>query len=223
MEDWLARWRDGRIGFHEGRPNDLLVRHGARITGRRVFVPLCGKTEDLAHLAARGHDVVGVELAEDAVRAFFSEHGLTPDIAAHGALTEYRAGAVTIFAGDVFATTPALLGPLDTVYDRAALIALPPELRPRYVHHLRSLLPVGASGLVITLEYDQALMTGPPFAVLEPELRALYTGATLELLDQRPAPPGGTCSQRGVAAIERCFAVRLDGQGLPTAGSAAEG
>lgn len=235
MDDhWLARWRDGRIAFHEGRPNDLLVHHAARLAGgRRVLVPLCGKSEDLAFLAARGHDVIGIELAEQAVQAFFAEHGLAPSIAPRGPFVAYEvgpgavraadpgaaaaaeptagpAGAITLLVGDFFAVTPELLGPVDALYDRAALIALPPELRPRYVARLRALVPAGAPALVITMEYDQAAMAGPPFAVLEPELRALYTGAVVELLEERAATVA-KCAQLGVSASEHCFAIRLPG------------
>ena len=213
-EPWLARWRDGRTGFHEGRPNELLDRHRARLSGaRRVLVPLCGKAVDLAYLAAHGHEVVGVELAEQAVEAFFAEHALAPVVTRRGALVEYRAGAITVLAGDMFAVTPELIGAVDALYDRAALIALPPELRPPYVALIRRLLPSGARGLIITAEYDQSLMTGPPFAVLEDELRALYAGATIELLDEQPLRGTGKCSQSGVPATERCFAVQLDEAG----------
>jgi thiopurine S-methyltransferase len=207
-EDWIARWREGRIGFHEGRPNALLERHVARFGDRRrVIVPLCGRTEDMAFLAAQGLEVVGVELAEQAVREFFELRGIVPEVAEHGPFVAYRAGAITLLAGDWFATTREQVGPVDAAYDRGALIALPPELRPRYVAHLRSLLPAGAPVVVITVEYDQALMAGPPFAVLEPALRALYAGCEVELLEERPAPPGGKCSQSGIEATERCFAV----------------
>lgn len=210
-EDWVARWREGRIGFHEGQPNEMLDRHHARIAGaRRVLVPLCGKAVDLAFLAAHGHEVVGVELAEVAVQAFFAEHALAPTVTPRGGLVEYRAGAITILAGDMFAVTAELAGPIDALYDRAALIALPPELRPPYVALVRRLLPAGARGLIITAEYDQALMAGPPFAVLEDELRALYAGAALELLAEQPLSGAGKCAQLKIPAVERCFAVRLD-------------
>src|SRR5262245_60994040 len=125
-EDWIARWRDGRIGFHESRANDYLVRYHARLAGHRVLVPLCGRAEDLAYLAAHGHAVVGIELAEQAVREFFDAHALVPAVAARGPFIEYTAGAITLYAGDFFAVTSALVGPIDVLYDRAALIALPP-------------------------------------------------------------------------------------------------
>lgn len=207
-DEWLARWRDGRIAFHENRPNTLLERHLPRLAGcRRVLVPLCGRSEDLAFLAAHGHEVVGVELAEQAVREFFEQHARAPTVDARGPFAAYTAGQVTLLAGDFFLTTPELLGPVDALYDRAALIALPPELRSRYVQHVRAILPPAAPALVITLEYDQRLMKGPPFAVLEPELRALFAGREIELVEERPATGGGKCTQSGASATERCFVV----------------
>jgi thiopurine S-methyltransferase len=196
QEDWAARWREGRTSFHEGRPNDLLVRAAARLDGcRRVLVPLCGKAEDLAFLAARGHDVVGIELVDQAAQAFFAEHDLAPSVARRGPYTAYHVdpvapggGAITLLVGDFFALTP--------------------ELRPRYVVLLRTLLPAGAPALVITVEYDQAALTGPPFAVLEPELRALYEGASVEFLEQR-IYTSGKCAQLEDPAMERGFALRL--------------
>lgn len=208
-EEWLSRWREGRTAFHEGKPNAMLEQHRGRLAGaKRVLVPLCGRAEDLAYLAAHGHEVVGVELAEQAVREFFERHALVPEVAPQGALTAYRAGAITILAGDMFAVTPDDVGPVDGLYDRAALIALPPELRPRYVQALRALLPVGAPGLVITLEYPEGAASGPPFSVLESELRALYAGAEVEWLEDR-ANTSGRLAQASIPATERGFAVRL--------------
>jgi thiopurine S-methyltransferase len=206
-EFWRARWREGRIGFHEGKPNAHLAQHVGRLgAGRRVLVPLCGKAEDLAFLAASGHSVIGVELVEDAVRAFFADRGATPAVSRRGAFTAYEAGAITLLAGDVFATTRGLLGGVDALYDRAALIALPPELRDRYVRHLRALLPAGAPGLVITFEYDQAVMEGPPFSVTEAELRARYDGLAVALVGSVPATIP-RLQELGAGAVERCFHV----------------
>lgn len=201
---WNERWAEGRIGFHEGRPNDYLVRHVDRLgAARRVLVPLCGKAHDLAFLASRGHTVVGVELVEDAVRAFFAEHDVTPTVERCGALTAYRAGAITIFAGDWFATGAELLGPVDAFYDRAALIALPPAMRPRYAAHLRAVAPA-ATGLLITLEYPADAIDGPPFSVLADEVHALHGDGRVAELEHGPArggrlPPG--------VGRERCFVI----------------
>jgi len=204
---WQTRWREGRIGFHEAKPNQYLERHADRLANHpHVLVPLCGKAEDLAYLASRGHEVIGVELVEDAVRAFFTEHGLTPTIENRDGFVVYSSPSITLYAGDLFAISRSMIGPIDAIYDRAALIAFPDELRRRYVDHLRTLAPKGARVLVITLEYDQARMEGPPFSVEEAELRMLYDGTSIELLSEGPntrirdnAPP----------ITERCFAITL--------------
>jgi thiopurine S-methyltransferase len=112
---------------------------------------------------------------------------------------------VSLFAGDVFASTPALLGPLDGWYDRAALIALPPEVRARYVAHVRSLISPGAHGLVVTVAYPQALRAGPPFSVPDEELRAHLAGCEVRLLASGHA--GGALES--VPATESCHAVVL--------------
>ncbi|MBL9037808.1 MAG: hypothetical protein JNG84_04760, partial [Archangium sp.] len=92
---WVTRWNEGRIGFHEGKPNAWLARHHAELGHtQRVLVPLCGKSEDLAYLAALGHQVVGVELVELAARAFFTEHSLTPTESRRGQLVSLQAGGV---------------------------------------------------------------------------------------------------------------------------------
>lgn len=203
QEHWFERWREGRIGFHEGKPNAYLERHADKLAGRhRVLVPLCGKSEDLAFLASRGHGVVGIELVEDAVRAFFTEHDAAPRVTSRGSLVEYTYDPITVLAGDFFAADSATVGAVDAIYDRAALVALPAEVRPRYVAHLRSLAAPGAIVLVVTVEVLDAALTGPPFTVLEDELRALYAGAAIEFLDEGPA-------RDGRPMMERCFAVTL--------------
>ena len=200
---WMERWSEGKIGFHEGAPNAFLARHASRIADRRrVLVPLCGKSEDLAYLAALDHEVIGIELVEDAVRAFFAEHDATPSITRRGPLAIYTSGAITVLAGDVFAVNEADVGAIDAIYDRAALIALPPELRRRYLDHLRTLVPSRTQALLVTLEYPQDKLDGPPFSVPETEVRALYASA--ELIDERLAT-GGRIAEAGVSAIERCY------------------
>jgi thiopurine S-methyltransferase len=200
---WQARWSEGRIGFHEGAPNAHLRAHLDVLAGRRrVLVPLCGKAEDLAFLAAAGHEVVGVELVEDAVRAFFAEHGLEPSVSREGPFTRCVHGNVTLWAGDLFESTPERLGTFDAWYDRAALIALPPPLRARYVPHLRTLLEPGAAGLLVTVEYAQDQRDGPPFSVEEAEVRTLFSGGDVRLLEDVPAARFGNLPSR-----EKCFAL----------------
>jgi thiopurine S-methyltransferase len=203
---WVERWREGSIAFHEGTPNTLLSAHLGHLgANRRVLVPLCGKSEDLVFLAAQGHAVVGIELVEDAVKAFFAEHAITPAITRHDRHVEYAHGAIRLFAGDYFAVTSSLLGPLDAVYDRAALVALPAELRPRYAQHTRSLLAPSSPMVLVTLEYDQSRASGPPFSVPEAEVREIYAPRAMRAVEERPYTRG---ADRG-PTIERCWTIDL--------------
>jgi thiopurine S-methyltransferase len=146
------------------------------------------------------------------VRAFFDEHGAKPIVSQRGPFTVYEHGAIAILAGDLFDASPEIVGPLDALYDRAAMVALPKEVRPRYAAHLRKLLPKGAPGIVLTFEYDQARIDGPPFSVPEAELRALYAEAgedvAISFLDEGPGDVP-RFRDAGVPATERCFVVQF--------------
>lgn len=188
-EFWLQRWRENRIGFHEERVMPLLEQHWDALALRassRVFVPLAGKSLDMLWLAARGHRVLGVELSELAIAQFFAEHDLDPKIHDSRYGRHHVAGNIELICGDVFGLDAGILKDCTGVYDRAALIALPPPLRERYVTELHARLPVGCRGLLITLEYPQAEMDGPPFNVNEPEVCSLYGPRwSVDLLERR--------------------------------------
>ncbi|MEJ8567898.1 thiopurine S-methyltransferase [Elongatibacter sediminis] len=190
---WHECWERGEIGFHEGEPNGLLVRHFDRLNlpeGSRVFLPLCGKTRDLAWLAGRGLRMVGAELSEQAVKQLFEESGLQPEVSPAGALDCYRAGRLEIFVGDLFDLTADQLGPVDAVYDRAALVALPEEMRVRYTAHLVDITGT-APQLLVTFEYDQAQMAGPPFSLVAEEVRGHYAAQfEIERLESREVTGG---------------------------------
>lgn len=192
-EFWHSRWQANEIGFHEGRANDLLVAHLPALClpdGARIFVPLCGKAQDLPWLASQGYDVVGVELSPMAVAQLFKELAITPQIEPAGALTKYSGGGMTIFAGDLFALHPGDIGPIDAIYDRASLVALPRAMRDTYAAKLHELAP-GAQRLLITFEYDQSMADGPPFSIPEAEVRRLLDADyTLGLLESRPVEGG---------------------------------
>ena len=206
-EFWLARWRKGEIGFHQSAVEPALVRELSGLAPTRVFVPLCGKSLDLAWLAEQGHEVVGVELSAEACEAFFAEQKLEASKTAMGPFTVYRAGRITIFNGDLFALEPEQLGSIGAVYDRAALIALPPELRPRYAAHLGELIGGAAHRedfrfVLVVLERTPTDDSGPPFSVSAAEIESLY-GARFEVALQSRAPaaaraPEGAVSEQAV-------------------------
>ncbi len=176
-EFWLERWRNGQTGFHQPQANPHLCQWWPRLqlpAAARVFVPLCGKSLDLLWLAERGHPVVGVELSALAVEAFFAENGLRPERTQVGPFIQWHCGAIRLLQGDLFDLDPALLGPVEALYDRASLVALPPAMRRAYARHMAGLVPTGAHGLLVTMVYPAEQMTGPPFSVTEEEVLQLY-------------------------------------------------
>ncbi|MEN5061019.1 thiopurine S-methyltransferase [Luteimonas sp. TWI1416] len=175
-EFWHARWRTQRIGFHRDAPLPLLVTHWPALhlsADARVFVPLCGKSLDMVWLAEQGHRVLGVELSELAVRAFFDACGLIPQVHDTAAGRHYVAGPFELIVGDAFALDADVLADCAAVYDRAALIALPPELRATYATTAWHRLPAGCRGLLVTLTYPQHEKAGPPFSVDTDAVHAL--------------------------------------------------
>ena len=176
-ENWLARWREGRIGFHQDTPSPLLVECWDRIgapDGTRVFVPLAGKSVDMPWLAEHGHAVFGVELAELAVEQFFAEQRLDADVEQTRNGPLWRSGPIELLCGDVFKLDAQDLADCGAFFDRAAIIALPTGLRRRYVQEVYAKLPRDCVGLMITLEFPEHEKQGPPFSVREAEVRELF-------------------------------------------------
>ncbi|MEM9384542.1 MAG: thiopurine S-methyltransferase [Pseudomonadota bacterium] len=197
-EFWLARWREGAIGFHQGHTNQTLERFVDRLgldeRPGAVFLPLCGKAYDMDWLAARGHPVIGIDLSELAAQQFFAEYGHAPKVTPEGPrLTRYAAGNVTFFVGDVFALEQSHLADVTAVFDRGALVALDDAERARYVDHLARVLPSACNTLLVVVEYDEQAMHGPPFSVREEEVQALFEARheidllmRREVLDEEP-------------------------------------
>lgn len=193
---WLERWQQHQIGFHQDAINPYLQRFWPALgiaPGCRVFVPLCGKSGDMLWLRAQGHAVVGVELSPLAVRAFFAENELRATTRSQGRFDVHEADGIRIYCGDFFDLTAAEVAGVGAVYDRASLIALPPEMRPAYAGHMRRLLLPGTRTLLVAIDYPQQEMPGPPFSVQEPEVRALYANYcaiellhSADILDQEP-------------------------------------
>jgi len=173
---WLDRWENGQTGFHIDEVNPLLIKHIKKLElplASRIFVPLCGKTNDIGWLLSQGYCVVGVELSEIAVIKLFEELGEKPYIMQEGELIQYSSENLDIFVGDIFALTPQILGNIDAVYDRAAIVALPEEMRMDYSKHMLSLAQ-DIPQLMTTVVYDQNLMNNSPFSVDREELEKHY-------------------------------------------------
>ena len=173
---WKQRWENNEIGFHQSEVNPLLIELFKQLLlakGNRVFVPLCGKTLDIAWLLSKGHCVAGAELSQVAVEQLFIELGIKPNISSLGNIDRYSAKNIDIFVGDIFNLSRQVLGPVDAIYDRAALVALPEEMRQKYTLHLLT-ISNKAPQLLLSYEYDQSLMAGPPFSISHVEVKQHY-------------------------------------------------
>lgn len=176
-EFWHTRWAKGEIGFHEGSVNKYLHDHWPEFTGDRtdaVLVPLCGKAHDMWWLHDRGHPIIGVELSEVACKDFFEEAGEKAQVQPGKPFIRFRHDDLELWCGDFFQLVPEDLRHIRQVYDRAALIALPPDMRRDYVRHLTTVTPDNLQILLITLDYDGNAMQGPPFNVSDEEVHRLY-------------------------------------------------
>jgi len=172
---WQQRWREGITGWHEGTVNAHLQSYWPKLglpAEASVLVPLCGRSEDLGWLADQGHEVLGVECSEQAVEEWFANSGVTPERKPQGALEVWSEGKLELLCGDFFEVDPQDTKQVAGWYDRAALIALTKEQRCAYAAHLRSLLPAGSRGLLLSLEFDAP--AGPPFSVAPAEVESLF-------------------------------------------------
>ncbi|MGP9692709.1 thiopurine S-methyltransferase [Psychrobacter sp. AOP30-A2-5] len=182
-EFWHSRWQEKRIGFNQSAVNPLLINYFKQLNlpaGSLVFVPLCGKSIDMAWLAAQGYDVVGVELVETAVQAFFTEQNISPTVHQHAdnpAIKYYQGQlsgqTITLWVADIFALTTEDIGSVNAVYDKAALIALPADMRVQYSAQMYQ-LSANAPQFIITLAYDQSKKAGPPFSISSEQIQQYY-------------------------------------------------
>ncbi|MCK5726271.1 MAG: thiopurine S-methyltransferase [Thiotrichaceae bacterium] len=176
---WYERWKQGQIGFHGLEVNTWLIKYWPHVTksmeNKKVFVPLCGKTLDMLWLQDEGYEVIGCEISPIAVQDFFSHNKLEVSRTIEGEFEVWQSGNITLYCGDFFALKPEQLEGCGIIYDRASLIALPESMRNQYAKHLLRLAqPQKTQILLITLEYDQEKMSGPPFSVSTEQINDYY-------------------------------------------------
>jgi thiopurine S-methyltransferase len=214
-EFWLERWHNNDIGWHQSEVNRRLAQYWGELAVPEdgpVFVPLCGKSLDMRWLSQQGHAVVGVELSEAAIRAYFDEANEIWRTEQHQFFVAYIGPSARIYCGDFMDLSAYELKGVCGVFDRGALVALPPRMRSHYADHLQRILPERSRILLVTLEYDQTLVNGPPHAVLGEEVEALF-GDRCEVIrlgshitDQLPpkfAKAGATQAAETVYAITK--------------------
>lgn len=186
---WLDRWDENRIGFHEEQPHPKLVKNLSVLdvpSEGTVFLPLCGKSVDFDWLIENGYKGVGAEFSQTAVETVFKRNNIKPNVEKIGSVKRYHSEVLTLYVGDLFNLTEAILGPVDAVFDRAALVALPESTRGTYCAHLAKVTD-SAPQILVTFEYDQLQMQGPPFSITETEIQSHYAGIfKLSLLERKP-------------------------------------
>lgn len=220
-EFWHQKWATNEIGFHQASPNPLLMRHFTSLDlppGSRIFVPLCGKSIDMLWLVQQGYQIVGVELSSIACKAFFEEQGIPVTVTQTEHFTQYHSPQVILLEGDLFHLSREILGDVDAVYDRAALVALPQATRQRYADFLIQLFQPNIPMLLISFTYDQNIMQGPPFSVGSNEVRSLYgVNFEIQLLSDEAVRIAPHLQVKGLTwASEQAYCLRPSAQGQST-------
>jgi thiopurine S-methyltransferase len=184
---WQNKWQADDIGFHKGEANPTLLRFFPDLeleVGDQVFVPLCGKSLDMKWLLDQGYDVVGVELSEIAIKTFFEEHDLVYDSYDFPGYVVYEGDHIKLLQGDIFNLDLDATGECQGFYDRAALIALPPQLRQKYVDRVCAVLEPGAKGIVSSVDYTSPEEVGPPFNITVDQFQKLYKKFDMDLVGE---------------------------------------
>ncbi len=204
---WLERWEQEEIGFHQSDINPYLCQYWKELhlsQGSEVFVPLCGKSRDMLWLREQGYMVLGVELSAIGIQTFFKENGFTPNYIHSEKFNRYEANSICILGGNFFDLDKKDLAKVSAVYDRASLVALPLDMRESYVSHLLGILPPASQILLVTFDYSQSEMSGPPFSVSVSEVDELYSEhakiylvARLDVLERYPC-----FHERGISKLQ---------------------
>ena len=178
MANWLEFWENNEINWHSDVVTQELEEYLGLLKlepGDKLFFPLCGKSLDMTYILNQGFSVIGVELSEIGVKQFFHENELDFTISSVGEFNLYSAKNIEIYCGDFFSLTSKHLYGVKAVFDRKSLIALDRNLRQKYVKHLNDIISLGVRILLITLNYPQHQMSGPPFSVDKSEVESLFS------------------------------------------------
>ncbi len=213
MNLWESRWQEDRIGFHLKEVNPYLIRFSDQLLHQnpdKVFVPLCGKTLDLCWLTTKTKKVIGVELVSKAVQDFFAENNIDYLLQQDEILQKFSSKSIDIYLGDFFDLNPEQTSSFKAIYDRASIVAIEKPERREYVDHLISFLDPSGRILLITLEYNQTQMEGPPYSVPIEEIESLFAPLcslklleSFEILDDRFRSKGLTSLLEHVFLIEK--------------------
>lgn len=174
---WEEAWKNGQIGFHQSAYNKHLVKYYDQFNLHKndeILVPLCGKTLDMNFLLEKQLCVTGVELVEEAILEYLRENKIsTVETKNFGIYKIYSKDMLSLYQGDfhLFHETGKKF---KAIFDRASMIALPPAMREIHAKVLNELTEINGKIMLITLEYDQAKVDGPPHSIQETEVQSLF-------------------------------------------------
>ncbi len=173
---WINKWEVNQIGFHQDDIHKYLKNYWKKfiqdfnITGKTVFVPLCGKSLDMIFLKDNGFHVIGCELSEIACQSFFQENEIEYTVHEITNFKLFKSQSIELYCGDILNLTQ--LSPIDIIYDRASIIALSDTLRANYISKIKEL--DADFQFIITLEFDNKEV-GPPFSVSMENINNYYS------------------------------------------------
>lgn len=185
-EFWIEKWKSKAIGFHYDGVNPVLENFYKEMklqAGDKVFIPLCGKSGDIFWLMQKEVEVVGVELSEMAIVEFFTERKLDYQVKDQNDFKIYKSNNLTIYCGDLFNLTSIYSEKFDAVYDRAAFVAMPKNMRNDYLMAIKKFVSVNSRILLQTLSYGSSEFQGPPFSVNINEYESVLE-KTFTLMDE---------------------------------------
>jgi thiopurine S-methyltransferase len=174
---WQSRWRKGNIGFHMKDGYPQLREYWKSLplpASPKVLVPLSGKSKDMQWIAGQDGNVTGVEISELAVRQFYDESGIAANVSSYSSFSIYRSKDITLWCGDFLKLPESKMPEFDLIYDKSALVALPPKMRQKYVKKIISLSGARTHILLHGFSYNQQEMNGPPFSVPVKEVESFY-------------------------------------------------
>lgn len=186
---WQKKWDLNEIGFHQKETSPLLEKYLNKIiyhngTKSHCLIPLSGKTNDIIYLKNYFSLVTGVEIIKKAVESFFSENNFKP-VQKENCYTYEN---IEIIHDDFFNLPNKTKLKYDFVFDRASIIALPENLRFKYVNTVKSLLGPRFTIFLISIEYNSPDLIGPPFSVPEDEIHKHYAEFKIEKLYEKEIP-----------------------------------
>ena len=163
---WCKRFGQGVTPWDAGRvPEDFAAFVNAQGAPMNTLIPGCGSAWEAGFLASQGWPVTALDFSPVAID---TARGILGDC------------PVDLVCADFFQWQPAR--PLDLIYERAFLCALPRKLWDDWGRRIADLLPGG--GLLAGYFFVCDQLKGPPLGILPEQLDALLTPNFERIADQ---------------------------------------